>query len=216
MIKNIFFDFNGTLLDDVNICLTIEQEMMAMEGIKPYSKEEYLALFKFPVLKYYSEVGFAKNRFLPLADYFNSEYAKRWENNSKLFPSTKETLLKLKSEGYKLYCLSASPYDFLVDQLKILDIFDIFDGICGAKNNLAFGKIEYGKIFIKENNINPKETVMVGDTDHDFEVSKAFGFKCILFSQGHNSRRRLEVLNTDLADNYDDILKDINKLNEAK
>jgi len=216
MIKNVFFDFNGTLLDDVDLCLKIEQNLMVKEGLRPYSKREYLDHFKFPVSEYYKSVGFETNKYKDLAYYFNNEYNTRWESETKLFPEVKESLGKLKSKGYKLYCLSASPYDFLVFQLKTLGILDYFDDVCGAQNSLAYGKIEYGKEFIKSHNINSSDTIMIGDTVHDYEVSKAFLFKCILFSQGHNSRFRLEELNANIADNYLELIKEICDFNETK
>ena len=40
--------------------------------------------------------------------------------------------------------------------------------------------------------MNPKEILMIGDTDHDFEVAIAMGVDCILLSHGHNCISRLQ------------------------
>lgn len=206
MIKNVFFDFNGTILDDLALCVEIEQEMMIMKGIKPYTTKEYCNKFYFPINSYYHDVGFSDEDFLYLADFFNTQYNNRWFSETKLFPNVKESLMKLKANGIRLYCLSATKEDFLKEQLIFLGILDLFDGVCGAKDNLAHGKIGYGKLFIREHNIDPSETIMFGDTEHDYEVAKAFHFDCILFTKGHNSRERLQKLGVTLVDSYQEIV----------
>lgn len=209
MIKNIFFDFNGTILDDLNLSLAIEDEMMASRGIVPYTMEEYRDKFSFPVREYYKQCGFDDNEFEVLANYFNNEYASRWKKETYLYKDCKEVINALKQEGYKIYCLSASEINFLIDQLKYFGIYDLFDGICGARDGYAAGKIQYGREFIKENSINTNETIMIGDTYHDYEVSKTFGFKTVLVSIGHNSKKVLENLDVPICDSYKEIKKTI-------
>ena len=40
--------------------------------------------------------------------------------------------------------------------------------------------------------MNPAETVLVGDTDHDYEVAQLIGAGCILIDSGNQSRTVLE------------------------
>jgi len=42
--------------------------------------------------------------------------------------------------------------------------------------------------------------VMVGDTQHDAEVAKALGTKCVLYTGGHQSRARLEAVCPNVID----------------
>lgn len=214
MIKNIFFDFNGTILDDLDLCLAIEDEMMLSHNIRPYSMEEYKDKFYFPVKKYYHDVGFKDDKFVELANYFNNQYALRWKKETRLFNDCKNTIIKLKNEGYKIYCLSASEINFLCEQLKYFEIYDLFDGICGAQNGFAAGKIEYGRKFISDNNINVNETIMIGDTIHDYEVSKEFGFETIIVSFGHNSKKRLLTLNVPVCDSFNEVENLIQRINK--
>ena len=206
MIKNLFFDFNGTLLDDVDVCCDIEEKMMIKNGLKPYTKQEYLDKFYFPVKNYYEHIGIKNENFLDAANFFNEQYFSRWQKEARVYNGVIETLKLLRIEGYKLFVLSATKQEFLDEQLKFLGIYEFFDGTCGAKNNLGTGKIEYGKAYVKENNLNPKECVMIGDTGHDFEVSKELGFDCILFTNGHNSKWRLEKFGVKTFDDYKDFL----------
>jgi len=60
MIDNftIIWDWNGTLLDDVDICIDTINALLSKYKKKPISKESYKSLFTFPVQNYYSKLGF--------------------------------------------------------------------------------------------------------------------------------------------------------------
>ena len=63
--KYVVFDFNGTVLDDVEVCLkaenyTIEHYKLDRE---PLTMDEYLHIFTFPVKDYYERVGFDWNKY---------------------------------------------------------------------------------------------------------------------------------------------------------
>ena len=53
MIKNVFFDFNGTLIDDIDLTLDIENKLLVQRGLNAVTKEFYLDNFCFPVINYY-------------------------------------------------------------------------------------------------------------------------------------------------------------------
>ena len=42
MIKNIFFDFNGTLLDDVFLTFDVENNLAKKYGVPPFSMEIFV------------------------------------------------------------------------------------------------------------------------------------------------------------------------------
>ena len=56
--KNIVWDWNGTLLDDVDTGVRTLADMLARRGLCPLSLEEYKAQFGFPVEEFYHKVGF--------------------------------------------------------------------------------------------------------------------------------------------------------------
>ena len=58
MIKNVFFDFNGTLIDDIDLTLDIENKLLVQRGLNAVTKEFYLDNFCFPVINYYKKSGF--------------------------------------------------------------------------------------------------------------------------------------------------------------
>lgn len=45
--KTIFFDFNGTIINDVDLCLNILNEMLKENGLEPITLERYREIFYF-------------------------------------------------------------------------------------------------------------------------------------------------------------------------
>ena len=202
----IFFDFNGTLVDDVDLCLDLLNEMLIYCNHKPVSKEKYLDIFTFPVKKYYVLAGFdfRVDNWDELASFFVREYRKK-NINCKLFDDIKETLQKLKKQGKHLFVLSASENSMLIDQLEKYGIKEYFDEILGKDNIYADGKEKIGIEFMKKNNLQKDKCVFVGDTLHDEETAIAMGIKCYLVSRGHQSKKVLNSSSSLVFDNIKDI-----------
>ncbi|MBQ6533170.1 MAG: HAD family hydrolase, partial [Solobacterium sp.] len=58
--KTVIWDYNGTILDDLDICLQIENEMLKERRMPawPVDRETYLDHFGFPVIDYYYYIGY--------------------------------------------------------------------------------------------------------------------------------------------------------------
>ena len=53
MEKYIFLDFNGTVLDDVDLCLNLLNEMLYEKEHITVDLDKYKEIFDFPIIKYY-------------------------------------------------------------------------------------------------------------------------------------------------------------------
>ena len=206
----IFFDFNGTLVDDVDLCLYLLNVMLKSCDHDEVSKDRYLDIFTFPVKEYYVRAGFdfKKDNWDELASFFVKEYKIR-NVECKLFNDIVSTLKTLKEKGKHLYILSASEKNMLLEQLKMYGIESYFDEILGKDNIYAEGKEEMGKNYMKKMNLAIDKCVFVGDTLHDEETAYAMGIKCYLVSRGHQSEKVLKtssskVFNTIAEINFDE------------
>ena len=54
--------------------------------------------------------------------------------------------------------------------------------------------------------LDPKQTLMVGDTSHDAEVARELGVDCVLIAQGHQAIERLENQGCIVVDSLDSLL----------
>lgn len=207
-INNIIFDFNGTIIDDVDLCLDLLNQLLTSCHHKTVNKETYKKIFKFPIIDYYKLAGFnfeeGKDDFNQLAVVFQEKYQER-SNDCLLYEDILETLEKYYKDK-RLIILSATITKELKKQLDFYGISKYFKDILGIDSVFAEGKIDVAKNYFQANHIDPDKTVVIGDTDHDFAVSQELGCHSILFSQGHQDRKRLESCNPDFViDNMSEI-----------
>jgi phosphoglycolate phosphatase len=191
--SNIIWDWNGTLLDDLNLCLDIINSLLNKYHLPPITSDKYLALFCFPVEDYYRKIGF---NFKSLSfEVISTEFITAYEKgrpNCQLMSGALETLETLSDIGYSQSILSASKKDFLSKAVQDYGIHDYFLAINGLDNHHAAGKLDLAQEFIKDHNLNPNTTILIGDTLHDAEIADKLGVDRWLIPNGHHSRKRLE------------------------
>lgn len=205
--KYIFWDFNGTVLDDVELCHEILSEMLEEEQRPPVTFEEYLHIFTFPVRAYYDIVyDLEKTPFDVLAHRFIDRYQPR-SLSCKLHEGVIETIQACQALGYTNVLLSASEKKNLLTQLEHYQIIDLFSDILGTENIYATSKVAVAKKFIQDHHIDPKDILMIGDTLHDAEVAEALGCDIILYTKGHQHPTRLQKYKN--IDKISDILDKI-------
>ncbi len=187
----IFWDFNGTVLDDAILCYEILNEMLLEEKRDTVTFEKYLMIFDFPVEDYYAKVyDLEKTSFKVLAQSFIKKYQPR-SLDLKLHQGVVEAIIHFEKLGYNNVLLSASETTNLMKQIKHYKIKHLFKDILGTSNIYAKSKVDVAKAFIKEQKIDAKEVVMIGDTLHDAQVAKELGCRVILFNKGHQHKTRL-------------------------
>ena len=72
----IIWDWNGTLLDDAEVCREAINKMLKVRNLPELSLSTYRNVFTFPVIEYYKEVGFdfSKEDWEPVAMEFINLY----------------------------------------------------------------------------------------------------------------------------------------------
>lgn len=206
MYKTIIWDWNGTLLDDLELSLGATNSMLQDRKLPILSVERYKEIFKFPVVDYYKEAGFdfENEPFeIPARQYMDLYHA--GEHTTQLFPDVVETLTYLKDNSYRQIVLSAMEDGNLKKMIRNAGISDFFDGIFGIKDDFAREKVTLGKQVIKDLNLNSSECLMIGDTLHDAEVAEQCDFGCILYSGGHVSKQRLKTKGHRIIERLSDI-----------
>ena len=204
--KYIFWDFNGTILDDVELCLNLLNDMLKKRNLPIVSKDKYLHIFGFPVIEYYKRAGltFENESFESMAVDFIDKYQPASYACS-LYSGIKELLAFNKEKGIIQILLSASEINNLLDQVKHFEIDSYFDACLGLDNIHATSKIEIGQDYIENNQIDRSYAVMIGDTLHDKEVADALGIDCILVSNGHQAYDVLNVVDNTVVRNIEEL-----------
>ncbi len=202
-LRYIIWDWNGTLFEDMEVCIESMNELLIQVGLPCISGiDEYRKIFCFPVKKYYEELkfDFAKNAFEDLTHSYIKNYEAKCRNAS-LFVGAIEVLEKLSQLGIKQLIISASEKNSLLNQMEQFNINTYFMDILGIDNHFATSKVELAEKWFKKNNANPSEVILIGDTTHDFEVSKVVGCECVLIANGHQSKDVLKSVSAKIVDN---------------
>lgn len=191
-IKNLVWDFNGTLLNDLNLCLRSINELLQIRNQKQLTAAEYLEIFTFPVQDYYKQAGFnfTQEPYEKVAIEFTDLYYKH-VNDCPLQENVHELLSRAQRSGYRQIILSAMEVTELRKLTNSLKIDDYFEHIHGIDNHMAAGKAHLAHEALKTAGFSPDETCLIGDTLHDAEVAHQTGMHCILICNGHQSKERL-------------------------
>lgn len=203
MYDTIIWDWNGTLLDDLELSIKAVNVLLKERDLPILTLDRYKDIFGFPVINYYEKAGFdfSKEPFEKPARQYVKLYASG-ESDLKLFPDVVDTLSFFKDNNYRQIVLSAMKEDNLRKMISNAGISHFFDGIFGIKDNYAREKVSIGKQVVENLNLNPEKCLMIGDTIHDAEVAEQCGFDCILFSGGHVAKQRLETTGFKIIDQH--------------
>ena len=193
--QQVIWDWNGTLLDDKDICVDIMNRILSRRALPPLSTEKYCSVFGFPVKDYYRRLGF-DFRVEPFED-ISLEYITAYQKScfqAKLSDGALGALENCRRAGISQIILSATEQEFLEQQVAFFGIRHYFRELLGLDNCHAAGKVELAREWMANQELDFSKVILVGDTVHDFEVASAIGCQCALLSTGHQSRDRLKAL----------------------
>jgi phosphoglycolate phosphatase len=166
--------------------------MLVRRGMPLVSETRYMELFRFPVKDYYIDLGFDFEResFESLTVEFIDHY-RELQPAATLHNGAVELLNAFRKQGLKQIILSATERNTLIRDVEERGITPYFDAILGAVNHYAHGKADIARDYLVSSGLVADEIIMLGDTQHDYDVSEILGCTCILVSQGHHDAVRL-------------------------
>ncbi len=205
--KHIIWDWNGTILDDVELCVDVGNNLFKRKNIPTMTVEKYKSIFTIPVKNYYVAAGFdfSKESFEKIGKEWMDEYeARKYECS--LHENVENLMRKIKESGIQQSILSAYKLSNLTEMTKFFNLEKYLTNIVGLDNIYAASKLELGLNLIKKINVKPSEILMIGDTVHDYEVAKTMGIDCVLFSGGHQNIKKLLSCNVPIVNSLAGLL----------
>ncbi len=214
MIDRIIWDWNGTLLDDVAVCVECMNELLSEYGLAAIETEYYKRVFCFPVREYYAKLGFdfEKVPFEKTGLEFIEKYDKK-QSGAVLVRHAAKVLGKFARAGLEQIVLSASEVNALKAQIQPFGVAGYFRDILGIDNRLAAGKLSIAREYFERRGISAESSVLIGDTEHDADVAAALGARCILVANGHQCKEVLAAAGVPVAADIDEaaemVLKEV-------
>ena len=205
----VLWDWNGTLLDDLALNLSVENELLRRRGLfERADKDYYLEHFGFPIIEFYRALGFdfSKEDYADVANEYADTYAAGLDG-VRLFDDALPVIDALHDSGVRQIVISATEHGLLCQQVARYDLPNRFESVLGSENNLGKSKVAVALDWLQRHGADPKRTLFVGDTTHDFETAEAIGCDCALVARGHNSRARLEATGCPVFDDLRGVLR---------
>ena len=180
MLHTILWDWNGTLLDDVEVALAAMNEMLARRGLPLLQgREPYRDIFTFPVRVYYTAAGLdlSAEPFESLAVEWTGLYH-RFYPRCGLFPAARAVLQAVGEMGLEQAIVSASHQQALDSQVEEQGLGGFFQARLGISDIYAGSKAGLAQRYLKSQGVPPEQALLIGDTLHDWEVAQEAGCPC--------------------------------------
>lgn len=207
MIKCIVFDLDGTLVKShKTIYKTTIKALKKLNLSTTLDEDKFYSLLGHHFADIFSEC----NIDVPDVDYFIEVYKEMYFDyidDSKMYDNAFLLFEELKLRGIKLGLLTTKGQDQAEKISNHFKFEKYLNVIEGRKNGIAFKPAPDQLLKIcAELNIDPKDTLMVGDTELDILCGKSAGAKTCAVSFGY---REIEELKKNSPDYLIDNLKEI-------
>ena len=206
--KHIIWDFNGTLLSDLQLSVDCDNHVFRQLGIPEITKDIYRCNMTMPVRDFYTAIGvdFAVHPYELISTIWLNEFNQK-VIEAGLMPDALKTVQRLYDCGITQSVLSASFEPSLRSQCEALGIASYMTAIDGQENENAEKKSEIGKRHIRHIGLDPQEVLLIGDMVTDSELSEELGVNCILVNWGHNDLQRLVKTGRPVASSFQELEK---------
>jgi phosphoglycolate phosphatase-like HAD superfamily hydrolase/ADP-ribose pyrophosphatase YjhB (NUDIX family) len=192
VIRNIIFDWSGTLVDDLPAVLKASNFVLTQSGKPEMSLDQFRAEFSLPFTNFY-------NRHTPhvpmpqLEDWFHTEF-KRAQTSVTELPHARDFLEFCRARQLRTFLLSTVHADHFKVQCRVIG-FDVF---LDKPYTDVWDKREKIHEILAENNLKPAETLFIGDMEHDIETARHGGVHSCAVLTGYNTLAQLRGAKPDL------------------
>lgn len=192
VIRNLIFDWSGTLADDLPSVLQAVNGMLRTAGNAELTREEFRARFRLPYTEFFAEMLPG----VPLAE-LQARYLAHFPHEHEgvaLLPHASEFLRLAAASGRRMVVLSSAPAPHVEAQARALGVADFFETMrCGVVD-----KREEIHELLTTLDMRPEETAFIGDMRHDINAGKAAGVVTIATCTGYETADMLLSATPDL------------------
>jgi phosphoglycolate phosphatase len=185
VIRNVIFDWSGTLVDDLPAVWRASNHALQQAGVPAMPLEDFRREFRLPARDFYMER--VPTESLPELERWFLEGFKLVQDTVTPLPHAREFLEFCRQQGLRTFLLSAVHPALFAQQEKTSGFGPFLDKTyLGAQNK----KDLIGQI-LRENELDPAQTVFIGDMQHDIETAHHGGVKSVGVLTGYDSLDKL-------------------------
>lgn len=191
--KNVLFDLDGTLTDPAEGITNALMHAQRRLG-RAVSRREDLYVFIGPPLieMFMSEWGLTRAESQQALLYYREYFTDRGIFENVPYEGIEGCLADLKAAGLRLYVATSKPEPLSLRILEHFDLLPYFEAVAGS--TMDEQRTKKGEVIayaLQTFGLDPAETVMVGDREHDVLGAAENGLACIGVLYGYGSRAEL-------------------------
>lgn len=192
MIKNILFDWSGTLANDLPPVLKASNAIFKHFGRQELTLDEFRHHFRLPFSGFYAE-------FIPEAtdeglETLYERFFSGLHDEVELLPGASALLDFCQATGRRTFLLSTIKHSHFEAQASRLGVRDAFE----HPYTQIMDKREKIREILLERNLNPAETIFVGDMIHDIETARHGGVTSVAVLTGFDPIEKLAPARPDV------------------
>ena len=192
MIRNIIFDWSGTLVDDLPAVWRATNFVFSQAGIPQLSLEQFRAEFCLPFTRFYDR--YTPHVPMPQLETWFHGHFKEVQDSVVELPHAREFLEFCRRRKLRTFLLSTVHRDHFAAQTATIGFHDFLE----RPYVEIWDKRAKIHDLLRENSLAPAETLFVGDMEHDIETAKHGGvFSCAVLT-GYNTLAQLRASGPDL------------------
>ena len=181
MIRNIIFDWSGTLVDDLPGVWKATNYVFEQAGAKTLSLDEFRSEFELPFTKFYDRL-IPDTSLQELEKWFHS-YFEKVSGDVIALPYAIEFLEFCKKKNIRCFILSTVKAEYFITQAKNTNMEKFFE-----KTYLGiWDKREKIREILSDNDLSQEETIYVGDMQHDVDTANHAGIDSCALLTGYNT-----------------------------
>ncbi len=197
----VFWDWNGTIVDDLDIAVKSLNSVLEKYGYDKITAEIYRKNIDTSVINLYKKIfDLNVHPFEILANDFG-HYYNLYSEDLSLHEGVLDKLQEFKEQGSRQVILSSSATGVIEQYMNRFMICEYFDKILGADDMLSGDKVCRAKRYIENYNLSKSKILFIGDTVYDSNMAKTLGADCALLTCGHQSPELLKRCRDSIFEN---------------
>lgn len=208
MIRNIIFDWSGTLVDDLPAVWEATNYVLAQARRAEMTLEQFRAEFQLPFTSFYDK--HTPHVPLPqLEEWFHTRF-KQVQDSVCVLPYAERFIEFCQAHKLRMFLLSTVRQDHFEAQRQATGFGNFFEkAYLGVRD-----KRQKIHDIIKDNQLQPDETLFIGDMQHDIETARHGDIHACAVLTGYNTLDQLRAAQPDLIVEHLGELREILDQNE--
>ncbi len=200
-VSHVVWDWNGTLLDDLDIVIEALNVGLVGYGVAPLDDHAYRNHYTRPIRRFYDSVfgrEITDMEWEHLNKTFHEQYFAR-VHRAPLAADALDAIDVVSTRGWTQSLLSMTTQEQLMEIVashRIDGRFLRIDGILGATGGLKAGYLE---THVELLGVDPRSVLVIGDTPDDAAAASHVGAKAVLYDGGSHHAHELEAVGAPVA-----------------